>query len=103
MAVIEINYAELENAANAAQEYRKQLERLMHSSNQEMMQIGHIWTGPDSAEMQRIWSAEMQEGSRYKKMVKALESYEQYIRCMERVYQAAQANAIERARWLGVF
>ena len=34
MAVIEINYSALENAANAAQEYRRQLERLMQSSNQ---------------------------------------------------------------------
>ncbi|MBQ6040262.1 MAG: hypothetical protein K5705_01345 [Oscillospiraceae bacterium] len=103
MAVIEINYAELERAADAAAEYRRQLERLMNSSNQEMQQIGHIWTGPDSAETLRIWNTEMQEGSRYKKMVKALESYEQYIRCMERTYQAAQAAAVERARWLGVF
>jgi uncharacterized protein YukE len=103
MAVIEVDYQELKRAADAAEEYRKQLERLMLSSNQEMQRIGSIWTGPDSAEMQRIWSAEMQEGSRYKKMVKALESYEQYIRCMEQLYRAAQAAAVERARWLGLY
>ena len=58
------------------------------------------WNGTDYAEFQNKWSGLNEDGSANTQMLKALESYANYLRYAAQVYEAAQQSAADRANKL---
>lgn len=100
MAIIEIEYSKLTQAASAAGEYRRRMMEMMQRCDQEMQTICAVWQGDDSTATMHQWNMYIKDSQEYHKLISSAENYENYINTMKRVYQQMQAESQQQAAWI---
>lgn len=100
MAYISVEYRKFEGAASAIDSYVALMKNKMHSVEDEVTALSLSWQGGDFAQFRSELDKVDNEGSTYKKMVKAMESYARYLRYAQNKYKNVQKQAMNRANSL---
>ena len=100
MAYIKVDHSKFESAARAIDNYVSDMKTKMSSANGEVNTLSATWQGSDFTQFKSQWDKVTNSGSTYSQMLKALESYSDYLRYAASKYKNAQANAINRANSL---
>ena len=100
MPYIKVDHSRFEAAANAIDTYVKSLKNNMNSAKSEVNTMLSTWQGSDATVFKSKWDELTAADSTYKEMIKALETYADYLRFCAKEYKKAQTNAINRAEAL---
>lgn len=97
---IKVDHSQFEPAAVAVDEYVSSMKRKMNTANAHILSLRSDWSGEDYHAFLEAWGRATNEDSVYKKMVKSLESYADYLRYAGSQYKQAQTDAVNRANKL---
>jgi len=97
MAYIKVDHSKFEDAASAADKYVKIMKNKMHAAQSEVAALASSWQGGDASLFRTKFDKLDNNDSTHMQMVKALDSYSQFLRYAAGRYKDAQIKAIDRA------
>ncbi len=100
MAYIVVDHNKFEHAASAIDTYISKHKKNMNKINQEMVDLAASWQGADYVAAKQKCSEMNASGSTSDKMIKALDSYADYLRYAGKQYRDVQSRAVNRANLL---
>lgn len=100
MAYIKVDHSKCERAASAVDEYVTLMKDKMKSAQGEVITLSSTWQGSDFTQFKSQFDKVDNDDSTHTQMVKALESYANYLRYASVKYKDAQAKAVNRANSL---
>ena len=103
MAYIKVDHSKFEDAASAVDSYVTLMKNKLRSAQGQVTTLSLSWQGSDFAQFQTEFDKIDNDDSTHTQMVKAMESYANYLRFAANKYKDAQIRAINRAnnlpRW----
>lgn len=103
MAYIKVNHRQLENTAAEIDAYVDVLKRKMNNAQSDVTALSSFWEGSDYIQFKSEFNKLDDKYSAHSQMIKALESYSNYLKAAAKKYKDAQSNAVNRAndlpRW----
>lgn len=100
MAYIRVEHGKFAAAASGVDSYVATMKTKMRSANGEINVLSAKWQGYDFIRFKMQWDKVDNENSTHTQMVKALESYAQFLRYAASKYKEAQARAVNMANGL---
>lgn len=100
---IKVDHSELKSASSAIDKYVDLMKKRMNSAQGEVASLFAEWQGSDSFQFRSEFDKVDDADSVHMRMLKALESYAQYLKYASNRYKAAQVNAISRANNISKF
>lgn len=100
MAVINVDHSRLEKTASAVDDYVTKHKHNMNSIDTNVTALKTAWEGEDYDQMAARWQQMNSDDSTSGEMLKALESYADFLRFAAEQYKTAQIDAINRANRL---
>lgn len=100
MAYINVEYSKFESAAVAVDNYITTVKNKMRDIQGDVDTLSSSWQGGDYNQFKKEFDKVDSDGSTYKQMVKAMESYARYIRYAAEEYRKAKTRAVDRANSL---
>lgn len=98
MAYIRIRTEQLSDAAESIQGYLEFLRMKMCEAGKEAEHLDQSWQGMDETVFREEWAQLTAKGSSCYQMTEALESYENYLKYVRKIYELAGKNAEFRAK-----
>lgn len=100
MSYIKVNHSELESTAKQVDSCVSNLKSKMSSANGKVSALASGWAGSDFTQFLSQWKTVDNSDSTYYKLIKALESYSDYLSYAASKYKDAQTDAVNRANSL---
>ena len=97
MAYIKVDHSKFEGTASAVDGYVRVLKEKMRRAQGEVAALSSSWQGADATRFRKEFDKVDNEDATHTQMVKALESYAQFLRYAANKYKDAQTKAVNRA------
>ncbi len=97
MAYLKVNYKELENTANAIENYIKKHRQEMSAIDGTIISLESTYSGTDYNQLTKQWNDMNSKDSTSECMLNALDNYAQNLKYASSKYKEAQKNAVDRA------
>ncbi len=100
MAYICVDHSKFEGTASEIDKYVSLMKNKMKSAQGEVDALAASWQGSDFSQFEAQFNKLDNSDSTHRKMLKALESYSNFLRYAEAQYKEAQSKAVNRANLL---
>lgn len=100
MAYLNVDLNKLNSTSRTVDSYILSMKNQMNAANSEVALLSNEWRGRDAMQFKAMWDSASGDDSTYTRMLRALESYSNYLKTAEKEYKNAQARAINRANAL---
>lgn len=103
MAYIKVDHSKFASTATTIDKYVTLMRNKMNSAQGEVATLSSTWQGADYTQFKTEFNRVDNNDSTHAQMLKALESYSNYLRFAAEKYKKAQTDAVNRAnnlpRW----
>ena len=100
MAYIKVDHPKMLSAANQIENYISRFDKNMNSIDSAVVSLNAEWKGADYQQIKTEWNEIKSAGSTSDRMKLSLKNYADAVREASKLYQEAQARAINRANIL---